>query len=191
MNWMEGPILEVQWVMRKSSLNSHRGQSLAPLVVCRWTTGIQAKSPAYSLTIFLPCHREWANQSGYLKTFRHLVWGLVPGVGVEKRWYGSCSSQRTRATPELQLCSAVLPPCCDPVQDAITLVPGSRQRVSAVLESVTGALQSEQWKSWGLQVHNLECLSTIKMVNPIEENSQDLIFTIILIIFLCKMKLRN
>lgn len=46
------------------------------------------------------------------------------------------------------------------------------QGVSAVLESMTGALQSKQLQSCSPKGQNLECLSAIKRVTPIEENSQ-------------------
>lgn len=117
-------------------------------------------------------HPQWEGRritgEGILKTFKQLVWGLVLG---EKTYANIFAAAKVHMLPLNKFCAVDLLPLCDRVYNAIMLVlcfsSGSRY-----LQSVTGASQSEQLRSWCLKVQNLECINTIKIVTPTEENSQ-------------------
>lgn len=91
MSWTEGPIPAVRWVMRKSrswALTKAKAQHRSWLQQQQRNAGCRKPTESDSL----PTSSRGASQPEPLRTFWHLLWGLVP----------SGSSQGARARPEPQ-----------------------------------------------------------------------------------------
>lgn len=120
---------------QESILSSHRGQSSAPLELPQQQRNAGCRKPTEPDS--LPTSSRGASQPEPLRTFWHLLWGLVPS------W-----QQPGSARPPGAAAPRGPPPRCGPARGAIAppaLQPG--QRAPAGRESVTGAFQSQQLKT--------------------------------------------